>query len=213
MNKKIEKIKEILQKPFTKYEKLIVDNVNDEITCISQLYKKLRNVYKNDIDYQPKTIGKNKGQYGYYISEYCGSLVILMKRLKLKSLLDLGSGPGLILNPIKRNVPHSRCVGYEIEEELVNIGNSISYLPILRKDILKITKEDIKDFQVIYFWEPLKDEVLAKKFVENLSKIVIPNQIICYKPAGFIYNFLRQNSKFTEIKDLHSYSFQIFITN
>lgn len=217
INKTIEEIHKILRKPFNIQEQLLIDNINDEVRCITNLYKKLRNTGEyniknnNNIDYTVKT-GKNKGQYGYYVSKYCGCLAVLMKRLQLTSLLDLGSGPGLILNPIKRNIPNSKCVGYEIENDLVNIGNCISRLPILKKDILKITQEDIKDFQVIYFWEPLRDQQLAKRFVKNLSKIVVPNQVICYKRVWFIENFLTKDPKFVQIPYLYNYSFQIFIT-
>lgn len=126
--------------------------------------------------YQPK----NNGQYGYYMSnpEY---LPIIFDRLGIDSILDLGSGPGLLLNALWHYDPGRgmNVKGFEIEDHYVELGQYLlGENKIVKKDILTIKKKDILPYKVLYFWRPFCDYDLQRQFESNLLKIAQPGQFI-----------------------------------
>lgn len=176
--------------------------INDYNSTLTNLYKAVRkpNSGENTLDYKVKLTGDNKGQFGYYVTEDVASIIGIMKAVKAKSILDLGSGPGLILKTI-RTFTKFEVSGYDNERELVEIGNHIlGYDTLKLKDILTVTTQDIGKFDVLYFWEPLRDRELCEKFVDNLSKVTVKDQYIIYKPAGSIAEYLHKVERFEKVE-------------
>lgn len=172
-----------------------------------ELYRKITIPILPTIVGTGKNSGDNKGQWGYIQSRGIGELIFLLNKLKIDSIIDLGSGAGILLSIIKAFNPTIKTRGFEIEEELVN-HSRISYgSPIYQKDILKITASDIRDHKALYFYEPLCDRDLCQKFVENLEQIVT-DQYLIYKPAGAIAEFLHKSKVFEHVG--RQYCFDVF---
>lgn len=154
---------------------------------IKQLYVR----YKNII-YQVKT---NKQEYGYYMNENLFPVFEIFNSLNCKSLLDLGSGPGLMLKALKQVFNDCNFVGYDNEKIFVEDSKKLFYTNVQQKNILTLKKEDVNDFEVLYFYEPfctpynLKN-IKCEKFIKNLSKIMYVGQYIIYMPAGSIRHYL-----------------------
>ena len=168
--------------------------------CVEPLIRYIGNVYKSQLfrnqslknkslHYTSKREGKNKGQFGYYFNSHLIDLLLFMWEYNLKSIVDLGAGVGhliMILYEFGFSVG-----GYEIEKDLILEGIKIHQSHILEnclkeKDILILTKIDLRQFEVIYFWEPFSDERLVKKFVDNLISRMKKNQYIAYRQSGRI---------------------------
>lgn len=202
-------IEKLVSKKLTKNETKVLSFATPTISYFRSLYCSLR-PSNSKIDYKIKNEGENKGQFGYYISHSIGALYILMKRLKKITILDLGSGPGLI-NQIfhilekydNKNIrilkdfqyERFKYTGFEIEDELVKIG-VCNNNKIVKKNILTIVKKDVENHEIIYFYEPFAHKKLAEQFVKNLEKVLIKDQIIIYHQVGWIESFLRQSDKF-----------------
>lgn len=134
---------------------------------------------------------KARKEYGYFINDRT-TLFTLIKVLNIKGLVDLGCGAGVAISCLDNF--QCRVKGYDNEPDLVNIANKISHNKNLAevKDITKLTKEDIKDFAAVYFWEPIIDEKMATKFVKNLLKVMKKDQYIFYYSSGKIGELLQE---------------------
>lgn len=153
-----------------------------------------------------KQEGKNKGQYGYYHNEMVGELYFLLKRLKINTICDLGSGAGILLGSMVNYDHNLRVKGIEIEESLAKYANRVFHFTTEIRDIFTLTTDDIKDYQAIYFWEPIQDYELCKKFVLHLEKILCKHHIIIYRPAGAIHQFLDQSKIIMNLHKPHHYN-------
>lgn len=188
----------------TPEQRIQINNYNRSLDILIDFYKKLYQKYdknghyiNDQIHYNPKREGKNKGQWGYYINYAIGELLYTLDALKAKSILDLGSGSGILLYYIyKYSIPRIDIMGYEIEQRLITIANKIIPNKTKKKNILTLRKSDIEKYDVIYFWEPLADRELAKKFVDNLTKIINKNQTIIYYPSGSILEHFYETKKY-----------------
>jgi len=134
-----------------------------------------------------KREGINKGQWGFYgvYVQTVTTLAILMTRLNLKSIVDLGSGPGFVMYGIKYMVDKANVLGFEIEKELIN-HSVLGFGNIKYQDILKVTKKQLADRDCIFFYEPFYDRGLAKQFAQRLNKVCTSGQYIFYAQAGSI---------------------------
>jgi 2-polyprenyl-3-methyl-5-hydroxy-6-metoxy-1,4-benzoquinol methylase len=169
---------------------------------LSTLYKALQPSNNKDNN---SYIVKN-GQYKYYNNPYVLNLIKFLKLNNIKSFLDLGCGAGILFRILHIFNYELKLKGYEIEDNLIEICNRLNHTkPAVKKDILKLTIDDIKDYQVLYFWEPLCDRKLAEKFVTNLAKILQPNQIIVYYQSGSIGDFLVENKKIESMGNFYNY--------
>jgi hypothetical protein len=128
----------------------------------------------------------------YKIESMINFITTLIKKEKIK-FLDLG----LIFKMLPSNY---QCAGYEINKDLVELGCKMK-LDIKEKDILKLKKKDIKDFDVIFFYEPIVNLKNRDIFAKNLSKI-IDKQIIIYNQGGGMINNLRNYFEVTYIRNL-----------
>ncbi len=202
-------------KKFTAAERDLIDSINSANELAMQVYYGLKK--DDEIVRNIKYEGENKGQYGYYVSHCAGQLFVILHRMKIKSIIDLGCGAhilGNVLNHFGSRYTRNSNLGielnmegYEIEEKLVKEANSMYFNQnVRRKDILKLESRDLNPYQAVYFWEPLADPKLAKQFVENLEKVMPPNKYIFYVCAGAIGTFLKESKRFKPVRnDTYSY--------
>lgn len=122
---------------------------------------------------------KNNQEFGYYISYDVYDIAVTLNKLKKTKVIDLGCGAGILMQIL--NTLGFRTKGFEIEDSLITRARFITN-NIFKKDITEITTEDIKDYEVLYFWEPIPGDALSRKFVANLEKVMLPGQMIIYKP-------------------------------
>lgn len=151
----------------------------------------LNNERYKGIMYQNK--GENGEEYGFYLLDRISSLVEVLDALKIKSMLDLGSGPGLLLAFLEDMFDYMKFYGYEIEEPFVEDARKVFNLDVTKKNILTLKKKDVSFSESIYFYEPFTpygNTTKPQEFVLNLSKILTPGQYIIYANAGAIGNYL-----------------------
>lgn len=145
-------------------------------------------IYKTKDDFNSND--NVKKEFGYYINTELTHLYLIIKTLKIKSFLDLGSGPGLLLGILSYLFPTIKFAGYDNEKLLIEGNKMYSTVSLQLKNILTLTSIDVENYDALYFWEPLNDSELCKQFVENLVKIVKNDQYIIYKPSGEIQKYL-----------------------
>jgi len=81
--------------------------------------------------------------------------------------LDLGSGAGQVLN-FAKNIGYD-VTGVEFDKQLVNASTNT-----IEKDIRKLSKDFYKDFDVIYSYQPIKNN----NDFQNYLSVVIDNMKI-----------------------------------
>lgn len=161
----------------TKEERNIEVRINNIMYILESVYRIHMEKEGDKIHYRVKEEGKNKGQYGYYISNYPGCLLTLINEIKklrgtdFINILDLGSGAGLLMKIISSWDRGIVTKGYEIEDSLVRYANYHGMCNTIKKDILTLTTTDLEKQDILYFWEPLSERKLAKQFVDNLAKV------------------------------------------
>lgn len=176
-----------------KNNKLVGSTINKMILFIIKEYIK----NKSHLDYTIKEEGPNKGQFGYYINKKMGSFIEKMLNHNIKSVMDLGAGYGHFVAVASKFLDYS-C-GIEIEEEL--ISKSRLTRDIEHKDIFDLTKEDVKEIEALYFYEPFHSKDLSEKFVEHLMLIMYEGQKIFYRTSNendfssYTYRFLDKKVK------------------
>lgn len=190
---------------------IITEKHKSDAQVINMINNAMYNVYRATLNWEQfgdivsttKSKGVNKGQYGYYGWVSPGSVYLSMLKYRCKSLLDLGSGAGILMAAIKSVAPYEwKLAGYEIEQKLINQAKKICpWGKHLNKDILTLTTKDIEKYDMIYFWEPFVDSQLSKRFVENLSAIIPPGKYIHYVSAGNIGTHLRTCKNIVELRD------------
>lgn len=143
----------------------------------------------NQICYNVKEGGL---EYGYYHTECIFYLVQLLRKYSVSNLFDLGAGIGLLLQQIKI-LMDIRVAGIENEKELFSrrLNDQVKL-----GDLLKLKRSDVKDFNAFYMWEPIKDDALAKIFIEKLTKSTVKGDLIFYNCAGPILNHIGGNKNF-----------------
>ena len=133
--------------------------------------------------------------FGYFITNN-QEFEALVKREKIKNLIDLGCGAGIILKAAQDN--GIKVKGFELDPKLIFYAKKLG-VPVKKKDILKITTKDLEGFDNIYFWEPLADYELAEKFVANLMK-VSKGKTIYYKGYGGIKSAFEKRKHEVDMK-------------
>mgnify|MGYP001768811208 CR=1 FL=1 len=139
--------------------------------------------------YRPK--GINESEYGYCLGNKFNVIYYLIHKFNIESICDLGSGLGIGLYALKYYTG-VKVKGYDNEELFVNYANSININTEL-KDITKLIRKDIKSYQVLYFYEPIRNKEISKIFIDNLVKRMIKNQYIFYECAGSMIEHLSKH--------------------
>jgi SAM-dependent methyltransferase len=169
-------------------------NINVYInTYIGVMLKFLTNLIKNvpkynkleDINFHAKVSGDNRGQWGYFVSRDVYPLLKLLERYNISSLCDLGSGVGIFLRALRDFAWFNLNVtGFEIEPLFVEIANDYFDVRTLKKNILLLKQEEIKEFEVLYIYEPFTSDEVRDNFFDNLLNIMVKGQLFFYKPAN-----------------------------
>lgn len=144
----------------------------------------------NKIMYRSK-VGNNEGQYGYYFNAYgLFSLIRACRNYKIESLIEIGSGLGIIGQILKQlNIEYK---GIEIEEDLVKC--TCDRNPILG-DIFNQTALFYKGATAIYMWECFYSDELNKKFYYHIKENLPLGYMIFYISAGSLLGKLLKNDK------------------
>lgn len=124
------------------------------------------------------SISKRGTNYGYYRTKDLSALVEITL-FRPKKVVDLGSGLGEFMMDIKE-LANIEVHGFELDTILAK--NAV--IPTTQKDILTISEDDLKDADLIYFWQPLIDPDMILKFWRNLSHI--KNKIVLCRPGDMI---------------------------
>ena len=191
-------------------------NKEQVINMVNNMLIMFKNANAKDREKQKSRLynnrGKGNGEWGYIINFHFGEVAAYMLENDFKTIIDLGAGVGHGIEIL--NLIGLEARGYENEDELIMenakfFGKKLTLLggdeslTIRKKDIMSLTTNDIKEFEVIYFWQPFKDEILLNKFLINLFEIISPNQTILFKKDNDSYyrkgngNYLQQ---FTDTK-------------
>lgn len=200
----------------SKTKRELFNSISISIYYIRKLYYKLatkrsttfdfEDAYSSILNTEKRKDNENKGQWGYYLSQDIEKFLFIIDKLKTKSIVDLGSGPGLLLKAILLYNHKIKVKGYEIEDVFIEDSQLLDLQnQIFKQDILQLETKDIINCDTIFFYEPVADPKLAKQFVNNLSKIVIKGQWIIYNRAGYIGDNLDKNKRFKQYYSLNSY--------
>ena len=191
----------------------------DILEKMSAHYYDIYNHFVNHVDFAEsnrlkaitgKIKAENDGeQFGYVLNPYVGILYVLLKRLGKNSLIDLGSGAGLLLAILNAYDKELKLAGIEIEEELLVISDKL-HVNAYNKDLLYLQAADIRDYEVVYFWEPFHNSDPGIKFANNLIDCMYPGQILIMRPTGKIINTLSTSKDLKPITDQRLHTFGVY---
>lgn len=141
---------------------------------------------------------KYRIEYGYSIAPL-GKVAVLMRRLGIKSICDLGCGAGIALHALQYHCEDIKVSGFDNEECLVTLANQINECDTFKvKDITKLVMGDISEDTLVYFYEPIYEFSLCEKFIDNLCEILKPNQLVycsnVNQSVGFSHTLLLRNN-------------------
>ena len=179
---------------------------------IAQHSRKLKSVWYNTKNSdrsipEPKQIPGHyvipkHDEFGYWANSSIGYVLVLMNRLNIKSICDLGCGAAFALKAIQVVDSYIDFYGYDNESVLINLSGQNSCKV---KDIIKLERCDIDEKSLLYFWEPIKDKELCEQFVNNLSKIAYKGQVIIFQTAGYSLANMRSNPNLREVGSFHGH--------
>lgn len=130
-----------------------------------------------------------------------GDIYYLMRKYELETLIDLGSGPGIIQAVLE--AADIKVKGLEILDDLICEGDNLFGVRSYEKDLLELEITDIKGYQALYMWDPFNWPVPTKEFITRLVKYITPNQyIFCYGGANMCSYSLSNEPK---LKCLENY--------
>jgi len=145
--------------------------MNDRYCFNMPFNNELKNVWYNKVG------DKNKIEYGYVMS-VMGEIAVLMHRLGIKSICDMGCGAGISLYSISQHT-NIEVYGYDNEDALLDLSFKILGERLLKnRDITKLEKGDVRNESLVYIYEPIYDKSLCKLFIDSLCEILIPNQLV-----------------------------------
>jgi hypothetical protein len=156
----------------------------DTVEC---LFGAVEEMYRTVVQIEDPThivnfTSKNNGEWGYYINGRVAEIALLLRKYNLKNIVDLGSGSGILLLLLK--YLGFSVKGIEKEDKLIKISHLL-YVETQKRDLLELKDTDIKSFDCIYMYEPIRDESLCVKFVEKLEQATHKGQYIFYCQAGY----------------------------
>ena len=144
--------------------------------------------------------------YGYFIGSSLHQLCEYIARLGARSVLDLGCGACVALEIVRRHLPAitERQVsfgGIEIEMPLIKLANEMfpGTYSIKQTDLLKIERQHIASYDILYMWEPISNEDAARLFIERLVNMLHPDQTIVLHPNGRITAMLSAHPQVAQL--------------
>ncbi len=147
--------------------------------------------------------------YSYIPNLYIGAIGIYMKCLGLNSIVDLGCGEAFGVLSLKNKLGF-KVGGYDFNKKL------LSKIPVENKnfkfkDILTLKPKDIKDYEVVYFYDPIYKKELKKIFIDNLIDIMYSGQYLMMRDDGtyITIDMLEENKNIEKISPNISYKTKI----
>lgn len=125
-------------------------------------------------------------EYGYYVSHHAVPIISeAVARLNVKSVIDLGIGMGFSMIVLHRMFPRLAIGGIDNEPLFLHILKRMTDAFLLKqKDLLTLNVHDIKDYDLIFSWEPFYDHDLSAQFARRLISRMKTGQILIYHSAS-----------------------------
>jgi hypothetical protein len=153
---------------------------------ITATTKVLDRVYRAELRNTRLHIRKKPGgkEWGYYINPDFGDVVQYMVENDLNSFIDLGAGAGHIMEIMR--LAGYKVRGYENEPALIEEYEATFLAKhhnnfLFEKDIMTLSTEDIRGFEVLYAWQPFRDLSLLNIFIDKTISIMTPDQVFLLK--------------------------------
>lgn len=144
---------------------------------------------------------ERNGEFGLYGNQAFLPFIYLLSIIKPKRVLDCGAGIGAF-NLIAGDLLWSlgiRVNFHGYENHLHYVDRRVSN--IIHKDLFSITDKEIKDIDVFYFWEPIRDREMANAFFDKLRfNMKNPQWVIC-RSSHFRSYLKERKIKFLEFND------------
>lgn len=157
------------------YHSLVLNRWYDTSETRSKLEKLGYSLYYREGTVTTEGSGIGNTNFGYYRTKDISALVEITL-FRPKKVVDLGSGLGEFMMDLKE-LANIEVHGFELDPILAK--NAV--IPTTKKDILTISEDDLKDADLIYFWQPLIDKEMILKFWRNLSRI--KSKIVLCRPG------------------------------
>lgn len=123
----------------------------------------------------------SQGKYYGYIPMYSWVLQEIAKDIKMnipnleeKQLIDAGAGTNLVANFFKGVLDLNSSVGLEISDVYLTLDKSKK---LIKGDILKF---NFKDYDIIYSYNPIRDNKLMIKGLKNIIKTMKNGAVLYY---------------------------------
>lgn len=117
----------------------------------------------------------------YFIFKYFKETL----NLRIDSFIDLGCGPGNILLSAGHILGANKLTGIEIDPGLIKEAKDNTRMfnaEILQADLFEWVPE-VNDYDMVYLYEPVEDEVLRLKFLDHLKTWLTHGQYVFYTHA------------------------------
>ena len=180
------------------YNKLIVDILR-QVTNLSpeNQDKFVKLMYRT----KPK-----REEFGYYYNQQAlSALSYAITHHKVNSIIDLGCGIPLIGVALTTLYSKLRFVGIENEKLLSSIiPNGMSYVHTIHDDLRNLSEKMIKNYDLIYTYEPFADPRLQREYTRKLIDFMRPNQLLLYMTAGASIGTLREALEKKELMRVQS---------
>ena len=96
-----------------------------------------------------------------------------------KSIIDLGTADGKMLNEIKKTYLNSECIGIEYDEKLVNYAKELFPDLIIKKgDVQELYEFSADRFDVAIATAVIEHVIDPQKFINEVKRIMKPNGIL-----------------------------------
>lgn len=108
-----------------------------------------------------------------------------------KSIIDLGTADGKMLNEIKKTYPHSDCIGIEYDEKLVNYAKELfPDLKIKKGDVQELHDYSADRFDVAIATAVIEHVIDPQKFINEVKRILKPNGILIITAPDPVWEFI-----------------------
>ena len=96
-----------------------------------------------------------------------------------RSIIDLGTAEGRMLNELGRSFPDCRCVGIEYNQKLVNMANQLfPSLDIRQGDVQKLDQFENAEFDVAVATAVIEHVTSPEIFINQVARILRPGGLL-----------------------------------
>lgn len=175
---------------------------------------------KNAINYRNRY--DDKKAFGYWKSSNEVELIEILRTLNIKSIFDIGCGPGLFLQnlyTIMASFMQNLIIGgIDKNEHCIRLAKRICIQNNESFEVLNmfdITTSLLKKWDCVYIWDPLTEKDEIKKFLFHLASVIPKNKYIIFSPYQMSWSLQSMITKkeienITILEQPNIYSFIIF---